>query len=826
MRTLPIIETRPQSWPFRQLLRAALPAIMAMLWTSGAFAGTVFPRDRILLPFVPAAVVEGPAALRFNPAGLSFEQGVALNYYHTYSDSSAKGDDGLFLSFKGAGLSVEWLGAGQVADGNSYTVGFASGQNQALSFGSSYQWRSSDDPAQDKSHFWAHGATWRPTGAISLAAAVDNYNRMKILGARTDAQFTYSAALNILDGRLIVGGDWYQRTSQRFQDGTYRVAASFELSDGLTVFGDFDEFKNYFLGGRLNLTSLFVGSHSQFHRDDGYRGGVFYVGLNEERRRPAIRIPREVVKLRLSGEIPDRPPQRSLFGSAPMTAFEWLGLLEKAATDPCVSAVILTVDRPDLGSARVEEFRRALLRVREAGKYVLVYLDGMVTNREYFLASAADQIVVPPVSTVDLIGLRAEVTFVKRLLDKLGIEADLEHIGDYKSASDLATRTEMSDAHREALNRLLDDLDAFWVEEMALARGTTIERIREWIAHGPYVSDGALEAGLVDAVAHPDELDRLAREAVGHSLFSVSQKDFVKRSYHQTRWGVPPTVAVVFAEGTIMEGEDHDNGLFGKVMGSRTIGDAIRRAREDRNVKAIVLRVNSGGGSVFASDEIWREVFRTSGQKPIVVSLGDVAASGGYYIACAADSVFALPNTITGSIGIISGKLVLNDLYEKIGLDKEVVSRGRYADLYGTTRPFDDDERAVIRDQMARAYERFVSLVAEGRRLTADSVDAIGQGRVWSGTAAQELGLIDRYADLSETINTAAKMAGIKTGTMIRAEQLPQRQWKLIDSPWLNQTAALPGVQSLAYALASALERTGFGEESLWYGMPHLILVQ
>ena len=275
-----------------------------------------------------------------------------------------------------------------------------------------------------------------------------------------------------------------------------------------------------------------------------------------------------------------------------------------------------------------------------------------------------------------------------------------------------------------------------------------------------------------------------------------------------------------------MEGEDGDDGLMGKVMGSRTVSGAIREARQDKDVKAIVLRINSGGGSVFASDEIWREVSRTVGQKPIVVSFGDIAASGGYYIACAADSVFALPNTITGSIGIISGKLVLGELYDKLGLDKEVVTRGRYADLYGTTRPFDDDERGVVVSQMARAYERFVGHVAEGRMLPFDSVDAIGQGRVWSGVAAREIGLIDRYADLSETITMAARMADIRSGTTIQVEQLPRRRWKLVDSRWFGPAAGLPGVRSLAQGLGYALGQAGLGEETLWYEMPHLIVVQ
>jgi protease-4 len=800
---------------------AAAALVTVMCCSSATLSGELFPRDRIILPFSPAAAVEGPVALRFNPAGLAFEQGTALNYFHNYSDSSANGDDGVYLSFKGFGVSTEWLGSGPLPDGHSYSIGVATSKDQSFSVGGAYQWRSSDDPVQNKSHFWSTGVTWRPSDWLSLAAVANNYNRMKLDGARTDAEFTYSAALNFLDGRFIIGGDWYQTTSQRVKDGTHRLAASFEVTDGLTVFSDIDEDENYFLGGRINLTNAFVGTHSHFRKDDGYSGGVFYVGMNEERRRSLVRLPQEIVTLRLSGEVPDRPPPRRLIGSAPLTAFEWVQLLEKAAQDPMVSAVLLTIDHPQLGGARAEEIRRAIARTRATGKYVVVYLDGVVSNREYFLATAADMIVIPPVSSVDLIGLRAEVTFVKRLLSKLGIEADLERTGKYKTAADLVERTEMSDAHREALNRLLDDIDAYWTQEMAIGRQTSVERVREWIAHGPFISVDAKAAGLVDAVAHGDELEGIVREVVGRTTITVSQRAFLRRSYHQAQWGTPPSVAVVFAEGSIMEGED-DETFLGKVMGGRTISHALRQAREDRNVQAVVLRVNSGGGSVFASDRIWREVSRTIGVKPIIVSFGDVAASGGYYIAAAADSVFTLPNTITGSIGVINGKVVLDSLYEKIGVDKEVLTRGRYADMFGTTREFDEQERAVIRSQIEKAYERFVGLVAEGRGLSEDSVMAVGQGRVWSGAAALEIGLADRDADLSEAIGAAAHMAGIDAGTTVQVIALPKRRWQFFDSGLLTGLSATDG---LARGLGYALEKAGFGG-GLRYEMPHRIIVR
>ncbi len=808
------------------LLAVLAANILILFGSAPASAGERFPRDRMLFPFAPAAMADGPGSLRFNPANMGIDPEIAMTYYHAYSDSSAKGEDGLYGSYHGLGVGVEWLGADASAPGRSYTIGFATSGQQAFAVGSAYQWRGSDDPIQDRSHFWSYGFLWRPNNQLSFAGVIDNRNRMPVPSGKSDAEYTYSGAVRLLGGKLLVGADWYQTTSERLKNGSYRLAASYQVTPGLTVYSDIDQKENYFLGVRANMTSWFIGSHNAFASPGGYQGGVGYVGVNKTRRAPLVPIMKETAYLDVTGPVPDKRPPRRFFALETPTAFDLVTELEHARVDPDVRAVVLRINDPDIGWARAEELRRAIARVRASGKFTLASLDGSVSNREYYLASAADRILVPPVSSVDVIGLRSEVTFAKRLLDKLGIVADLEHVGPYKSASDLLTRTEMSPEHRESVNSLLDDLDGYWVDELARARGVSADQVRAWVAHGPYVSVDAKEAGLVDTVAYGDELSALVKGAVGRTYHDVNGRELLDRSYESHGWGETPRVAVVFAEGAIEEGNDGSNWFSGQVMGSTTVSRAIRQARRDRLVKAVVLRVNSGGGSVFASDEIWREVSLTAGRKPIVVSFGDVAASGGYYIACAADSIFAMPNTITGSIGVITGKLDLGGLYDKVGLDKEVVTRGRYADLYGASRSFDDDERTVVRSQMLRAYDHFVDLVSRGRNLSHDSVNAIAQGRVWSGEAAQTRGLVDRFADLHESITCAAHMAGVKAGDDIEVEVLPKPGWQLFDMGTLSLVmAALPG-HALGRALGEALGVGGANEdEGSAYEMPFRLTV-
>lgn len=774
-----------------------------------SLAGDIFPRDQMLFPFMPAAMAEGPGGLRYNPATVGVDPEFALNYYHSYSDSSFKGDNALYTAFRGLGFAIEWVGSGVTADGKSYTLGLASRGQKTFAAGTSYQWRSSDDPVQNKSHFWSTGFIWRPTNLLSFAGVAQNYNRMRVPTGKSDAEFVYSAAVRLLNGRWQIGGDWYQTTSQNLGDGTYRIASSFDVRDGLTLYGDYKKDESYFLGVKLNMSSWFVGSHSAFDSERSYRGGVGYVGIHKTRRKPLINYVREVARIDLAGDIPDRPPARNLFGPETPTTFDYLSVLEKARTDPEIRAVVLRIHNPELGWARRAELRRAILRLRESGKPTIAYLDGMVSNSEYYLASAADRIVAPPVSTIDVIGLRSEVTFAKRLLDKLGIVADLEHVGDYKNASDLLTRTEMSPEHREAVTALLNDLDYQWVEALAQGRDVQPEDVRGWIDHGPYISLDAQQAGLIDTVAYADEVDGIVREMSGKFWRQIGMHELEGRTYARHGWAEPAQVAVIFAEGAIEEGADRSDFFNGDVMGSATIGRAIRNARDDHHVKALVLRVNSGGGSVFASDEIWREVERTIGKKPIIVSFGDVAASGGYYIACRADSIFAMPNTITGSIGVISGKLDLSGLYDKVGLDKEAITRGRYAGIYGSNGTFTDEERAVIRSQMMRAYDHFVELVAEGRSLSTDSVYAIAQGRVWSGSAAHDRGLVDRYADLHECITIAARMAGVKSGDDVDVLMLPEQRWQLFDLGRMDLAGAFLPMDALGGIFGTVLDKTG-----------------
>lgn len=488
---------------------------------------------------------------------------------------------------------------------------------------------------------------------------------------------------------------------------------------------------------------------------------------------PRIASGQNYLVLDVQGEIPETPAPDvpSWFERRPPGLPTLVQGLERAAGDPDVTGVILRVGLlTDAGWARTEELRDALLRFRKSKKPVYAHVSDFCSNREYYLASAADKVFAIPSANLALTGLYSELSFWRETLGKVGVEAQFEAVGKYKSAPDAYTGDGLSEANREQLDALLDDLEARFVEGIASGRKLPVERVRELIAQGPYEAREAKELGLVDELLYLDEAEarikggrlspvRYARESRGFGL------------------GSRPRIALIYAVGTIMPGES-DDGPFGGggFTGSETVIRALRKAREDDAIKAVVLRVDSPGGSATASDQIWHELRRTAEKKPVIASMGDYAASGGYYVAMGAHAIVAQPNTVTGSIGVFSGKFNLQALYEKIGLRTEVLRRGPHADIYSSTRPWDAEERARVRRSMEAFYAEFVSKAAEGRKKTPVQIDAVAQGRVWSGRAALEVGLVDELGGLDQALDLARDRARIGRDEAVAVVVLPERK--------------------------------------------------
>jgi protease IV len=477
--------------------------------------------------------------------------------------------------------------------------------------------------------------------------------------------------------------------------------------------------------------------------------------------------------LNLSGEVPEEPPSSELpafLERRPPSLRTLVEGLDRARQDPRIKSVVLRVSfLSDAGFGKVQELRDAIVRFRKSGKPAYAHLE-FAGNKEFYLASACDKIYAVPTALLDVTGLAAEVTFYKGTFDKVGVEAQFVGVGKYKNAPNQYTETGFTEPHREQTEALIDSLYAQYVAALAMSRDKTQDEIRALIDRGPYDGKQALEAGLVDELIYADQLDDRLKGAE-----KINPGRYVKGSRGMGFDG-RPKIALIYAVGTIIPGEGGQGPLGSLFVGSDTVARALREARRDSSIQAIVLRVDSPGGSGTASDVIWREVELAKKAKPVVVSMGDVAASGGYYIAMGSDEIIAQPGTITGSIGVFGGKFSLRRLYEKIGISQETVLRGRNAALFSEYRPWNAEERAKVESLMTDFYDDFVTKAAEGRKKTWDEVHAVAQGRVWTGVEALEQGLVDKLGGLDVALASAKVRAKIPAGREVAIVVLPEHK--------------------------------------------------
>ena len=517
------------------------------------------------------------------------------------------------------------------------------------------------------------------------------------------------------------------------------------------------------------------------------------------------RRPYGIVKLELSGDLREEPAGYRLLDLSQRTRDDYFGLvalLRWARDDPDLRAVFIRCGDLHAGWGKVQELHRSLTALRRAGKVVWIYL-AHAGMREYLLASAADHVVLAPAGTLDVAGLSSEVTFVAGTLKKLGIHAELIQMGRYKSAAETITRSDMSDAHREMTESLIEDLYEQVVEAIAAGRRMDPADVRGRLDRGPFTAREAQDERLVDALLYEDQAEeqlrtRCANAAIiEHAAYAARRGRIVRRDMLRRRSG---TIGVLHVTGTVKMGESIPGPESASASGAAAIARDLKELRERTDINAVVLRVSSPGGSGLASDLIWHEVTRTRQQKPVVVSFGDVAASGGYYVGVAGKPVVAEGASITGSIGVLAGKAVLRGLYDQLGVTKQVVTRGRHAALYSDYVPLGDEERRRLQAEAEFFYTDFLDKVASGRELSRAAVAAVAEGRVWTGRQAHARGLVDQLGGIELALDEAKTLAGLGPRTPVAVERFPKakRRWKVsfnLHPPQARVTALLPWVR-------------------------------
>ena len=645
---------------------------------------------------------------------------------------------------RNASLGVTWahIWDGSFAGADTFDFGFSARVGRYVAFGATVEDVGEPHPnafGATLPRLWTAELVLRPLGTarleVALGAAHANGDDWDRLVPRARLSVT------LVDGLRLYGEG---ENVARGTGSTFGGGSDTRLAFGMAI--DFDH-----LGAVLGVPILLPASGAS---GAGFAGRLHLDG----ERRPALAAPAYVARVRLEGIDDDRH------------FFQLVRRLRALAVDPAVAGVLFKIEGVNLGYARVEELRDLVALLRAHGKRTFGYLT-FPSTREYYLAAACDTILVHPAGELSVTGVSTNVTFYKGTMDRLGVHLELVRVGAFKGAMEPFVMTEQSPAVRDNKNQLLDDVYGRVTAAIAADRtraGHPMDApiVRGLIDRGIFSAGDANLAGLADAVAAEGDLEPFVQHALGRANLKLRDPDPSPPA--PAAWP-SRRVAVLFVDGTMVDGPNTELPFgLGAFAGSDTLGTALEQCRRDPTIAAVVLRVNSPGGSAFASDVLAREIkkVRQAG-KPIVVSMGDLAASGGYYIAAPADVIYADPSTTTGSIGVFGYKVDAQKLLATVGINVETYRRGAHADFLSPYRPWTETERALAQQQIEHLYQLFVATVADGRRtrgLTAARVDELGRGHIWTGAQGQGLGLVDRLGGVSAAVDEAARLGGVPVG--------------------------------------------------------------
>jgi protease-4 len=774
--------------------------LLATATLSNEASAQTYPARPERLPAFGRSVAsdDDTTSLLVNPANLAFLPAAELRWQSVYLEEDAlalwqghaiAGGTPIPIVPLATGLRFDIVDPPAASHASNYqwlTWGLALRTSDTAALGFSLQRSYSETSRFRGLSSWSFGLSTRPLDVLGLAFAAHDINGPRNrAGGRMHPAYDMGLVLRPIASRLLELG-----LEARYQDDPVgywipraslgigipyvgQIRADFKVIDPNEEARDRQWLASAMLAIDLNgasasselaigpIVGTGLGRDSRWHASTNVATEIALKGYREQ---TGLNLPRYAARFRIEST-PDARQHVAL-----------LGRLWTLADDPAAAAVVLEIRTGPADSlAHVQELRDAIALLRQNGKRVLCHLED-ASGSAVYLCSAADRILINPGGGVRFAGLSSSYYYFKSLLDKLGIRAEIVRIGDHKSAPESFTRDGSTEVSARDKIDLLQQDERRLVAETAAGRGLAPDVLRERIAHGPFVASEAKLAGLVDGYAYDDGIEASVNELVGEPVQLILDPPAPRAPKY---FGSVPGIAIIYVDGDLVDGRSQTIPLLGmEIAGSYTIADALRQVREDPLVGAVVVRVESPGGSSMASEVIWREVQLTAAAKPTIVSMGGVAASGGYYVAASASRIFANPLTVTGSIGIFYGKADVSGLLKKLGVNVETYKTAPNADAESLFRPYTPEERRELERKVGQFYSLFLSRVAIGRNMTQQAVDAVGRGRVWTGEQAAARGLVDELGGLRQALEYVRRVADLPKHAPI--QELPPPNQSLI----------------------------------------------
>lgn len=739
------------------------------------------------------AAIQDASALAVNPAALAFMD--SSDVYLARSVNGLQQTD-LFLTGGGFGSAWQQYNAGGRFL-NDFSLGGSLDVGDGLAFGGTFDYFQFLDGQGGNSANFGLGALYRPTGWLAAGLTVNNVANPAIGNGTLAREYRAGLALRPIGDRLTLSLDGIYREGDPWNTVTPWLGLSAEVYPGVTLRGMLDNQLEYSVGLGINLGQVSGGFLSGVSRGRVGASDLVYATSSDSYASHYLELGRpHLAYIRLEGDLRDQPQNafdlRQQFYPG---VYHLTERIRQAERDPKITGVVLDMHGVSAGLGKIEELRQAIGELRASGKTAVAYVYDPDISA-YYLASSCDKVIMSPGGTLDFSGLSESVPFFKGLFGKLGIEPQFVPIGKFKSAPEQYTRDKFSGPGLQEAQDLVDAQFSHVVDAIAKDRRLTPAEVQGLVKKGLFSPTMAKERGLIDDIGYPDQVPGMVAKGPAPEYALKQQKP--------ATWAHPEKIAVVAIDGTISRGASGANLIDGQTVGSQTITNALRDIRHDDDVKAVVVYVDSPGGDSLASDEIGRELdLLRLNNKPVIICMGDLAASGGYWVSANGTRIYAEPSTITGSIGVFAGQFAYGGLLNKLGITTQTIKRGPHADMGSGFRPLTPEELGMLRDQARYTYAQFLQRVAHGRRMSVDRVDAIAQGHVWAGSKAQDLGLVDRMGNLQTAIDAARRMTHLDPATSaLDFYPKPGALWESLNNSNMDETLARTAEAARSYSRA------------------------